>query len=67
MKVLAINENPRKDWNTAHALKIIGKIINHNGIDFEIIQVGDKTIRGCVACRTCAKTRTNNVRRNQIL
>jgi multimeric flavodoxin WrbA len=57
MKVVAINGSPRKDGNTAQALKIIGEKLNQNGIDFEIIHVGDKTIRGCLACGSCAKTK----------
>jgi multimeric flavodoxin WrbA len=57
MKAVAINGSPRKDGNTAHALKIIGKRLEEQGIEFEIIQVGDKTIRGCIGCGTCAKNK----------
>lgn len=57
MKVVAINGSPRKEGNTAHALKVLGEHIIKQGIEFEIIQVGDKTIRGCIACGTCAKAK----------
>jgi multimeric flavodoxin WrbA len=57
MKVVAINGSPRKDGNTAHALKIVGECLLKQGIELEIIQVGDKTIRGCIACGTCAKNK----------
>ena len=57
MKVIAINGSPKKEGNTAQALKIVGEKLNENGIDFEIIQVGDKFIRGCLACGTCGKNK----------
>lgn len=57
MKVVAINGSPRKEGNTAIALKTVGENLVSKGIEFEIIQVGEKTIRGCVACGTCGKNK----------
>ncbi len=57
MKVVAINGSPKKEGNTAHVLKALGEHFTKNEIEFEIIHVGDKTIRGCIACGTCAKTK----------
>ncbi len=55
MKVLMLNGSPRKDGNTALALKEMEKIFKEEGIETEVIQVGTKDIRGCIACGSCAK------------
>lgn len=56
MKVLMINGSPRVNGNTAAALKEMEKIFKEEGIETEIIHVGNKAIRGCIACLSC---RTN--------
>jgi len=56
MKVIAINGSPNKEGNTWHALKIIGNKLQEQGIEFEILHVGNKTISGCLACGKCRKT-----------
>ena len=56
MKVLMLNGSPRKDSNTELALKEMQKVFAQSGIDTEIIQVGNKDIRGCIACLSCRKT-----------
>lgn len=55
MKVVAFNGSPKKEGNTYHALQLVGEELQNNGIDFEIIHVGNKVIRGCIACGQCAK------------
>lgn len=57
MKVVAFNGSPKKNGNTACALKIIGEELINNGIDFEIVQVGDKNILGCIGCSQCIKNK----------
>ena len=55
MNVLMINGSPHKQGNTYIALQEMQKIFEQEGIDSEIIQVGNnKDIRVCVACRSCA-------------
>lgn len=56
MKVLMINGSPRTNGNTAAALKEMEQVFAENGIETEIVQIGKKDIRGCVACLSCAKT-----------
>ena len=56
MKVLMLNGSPRKDGNTEIALKEMAKIFQENAIEVEIVQVGDKDNRGCIACLSCKKT-----------
>ena len=54
MKVLMINGSPRVGGNTAIALKEMEQVFAKNGIEVEIMQIGNKAIRGCIACGTCA-------------
>ena len=53
MKVIAINGSPNKEGNTFHALKMVGVELVAGGIDFEILHIGNKMIRGCLACGKC--------------
>jgi multimeric flavodoxin WrbA len=53
MKVVAINGSPKKEGNTYHALRMVGSQLEENGIEFEIIHVGNKALRGCLACGMC--------------
>ena len=56
MKVLLINGSPNAKGCTYTALLEVTKILNEEGIDTEIIQVGQKDIRGCIGCRSCKTT-----------
>ena len=53
MKVILINGSPHTHGCTYTALAEAAKTLNENGIDTEIIQVGNKDVRGCIACGTC--------------
>ncbi len=55
MKVLLLNGSPRTDGCTARALKEVEETLNKEGIETETIQVGNKDIRGCIACGSCGK------------
>ena len=55
MKVIILNGSPRKDGNTTIALNEVAKTLNENGIETEEIRVGDKAVRGCMACGACGK------------
>ena len=57
MKVVAINGSPKKEGNTYHALRMVGTQLEEDGIDFEIIHIGNKAVRGCLACGNCAKNK----------
>lgn len=56
MKVLLVNGSPRVNGNTYTALKEMEQVFAQEGIETEIIQIGNKSIRGCIACGACAKT-----------
>jgi len=53
MKVLMINGSPRKDGNTALALKEIADTLKAEGVESEIYWIGVKPVRGCIACYQC--------------
>ncbi|MDE6034595.1 MAG: flavodoxin family protein [Ruminococcus sp.] len=55
MKVLLINGSPHAQGNTYIALAEMQKIFTENDIETEIIHVGNKDVRGCIACNTCAE------------
>jgi len=55
MKVLLINGSPKANGNTATALHEMEKVFNAQGVETEIIHVGNKPIRGCIACGGCRK------------
>lgn len=56
MKVLLINGSPHSSGSTYTALHEMEQIFHENGIETEMVQVGNREIRGCVACGTCSRT-----------
>ena len=57
MKVLMINGSPRPRGCTHTALQIAAEVLQKEGIETEEIQVGNKDIRGCIACLKCRQTK----------
>ena len=53
MKVLMLNGSPRAKGNTYTALHEMEKVFQQEGVETEIIHVGNKDIRGCIGCRKC--------------
>ena len=53
MKVLLINGSPDINGCIVRALHEVEKMLHENGIDTEMIHVGNKDIRGCIACHYC--------------
>lgn len=56
MKVLIINGSPRVNGNTSIAVDEVAKTFEAEGIETEIIQIGNKDVRGCIACGSCAES-----------
>lgn len=56
MKVLILDGSPRRNGCTARALEEIEKTLHEEGIETETVLVGNKDVRGCIACRSCAST-----------
>lgn len=55
-KVLLLNGSPRSNGCTAAALDEMIKVFREEGIETELVHVGNKDVRGCIACRSCYKT-----------
>lgn len=57
MKVVAFNGSPRNEGNTYQAIQLVAKELVDQGIEVEIVQVGDKPITGCRHCGACIRNR----------
>ncbi len=53
MKVLLINGSAHKEGNTFTALSEIARQLEKQGVEAEIVQLGNKPVRGCIACGLC--------------
>jgi len=53
MYALAVNGSPRKGGNTETLLKQVLEPLEKAGWETELVQVGAKKIRGCIACFKC--------------
>ena len=55
MKVLMINGSPNIKGNTYVALHEMEKVFAGEGIETEILHIGNRDIRGCISCGQCAR------------
>lgn len=55
-KVLMLNGSPRENGNITVAFSEMEKVFEELGVECEIIRIGKKDIRGCIACGTCGNT-----------
>jgi len=55
MKVLLVNGSPHKNGNTHIALSEIAKTLTEEGIESEIVWIGNKPLRGCIVCTECKR------------
>ena len=53
MKVLLINGSPRQKGNTSIALAEIANTLSQEGIETRTVWIGNKPVRGCIACNRC--------------
>lgn len=53
MKVVAFNGSPRKGGNTEMMIRKVFEVLEREGIECELVQVGGNLIRGCSACGKC--------------
>ena len=56
MKVIMVNGSPRTQGNTAAALEEMRKVFDAAGVETELVNIGLKPIRGCIACQKCSQT-----------
>lgn len=55
MKVLMLNGSPKANGNTYTALLEIGKQLNKENIEYEIVQIGGAPMRDCIGCGRCTE------------
>lgn len=55
MKVLLVNASPHAEGNTFIALNEMQQVFTSEGVESQILHIGNRDIRGCIACGTCAK------------
>ena len=55
-KVLVLNGSPKAGGCTATALNEVIVTLEKEGIETELIQVGKRNIRGCIACNSCGES-----------
>ena len=53
MKVLIINGSPRMNGNTTVAVDEMVKVFEAESVETEVVRIGNKDVRGCIACGTC--------------
>ena len=54
-KILLLNGSPHANGCTATALDEMIRIFHEEGVETELVQVGNKAIRGCISCHYCSK------------
>jgi multimeric flavodoxin WrbA len=59
MKAIAFNGSPRKGGNTEFLLKKVLEPISEAGIETELVQIGGKPVRGCMACYKCRENKNS--------
>lgn len=55
MKIILVNGSPNKEGCTYTALREVAKTLEHEGIETEIFQLGNKPVSGCIACHKCSE------------
>lgn len=55
LNVLIINGSPRVGGNTSIALREMENVFHENDVNVETVQIGNKDIRGCIACNSCSE------------
>ncbi|MDE6001865.1 MAG: flavodoxin family protein [Clostridia bacterium] len=54
MKALLFNGSPKINGCTFTALSEIASVLNTQGIETEILQIGNKPVQDCIGCNGCA-------------
>lgn len=53
MRVVAFNGSPRRNGNTSRLIRRVLDVLEGEGIETEVVQVGGEELRGCNGCRRC--------------
>lgn len=55
MKVLILNGSPHPRGVNYLAIEEMTTVFKEEGVDVEVVQVGNQAVRGCIACGGCSK------------
>ena len=55
MKVVLIIGSPRRNGNTARALREVSNTLEAEGLETETVWIGNRPVRGCIACGQCIR------------
>ncbi|MBO7681984.1 MAG: flavodoxin family protein [Clostridia bacterium] len=55
MKVLILNGSPRMNGNTTLAVDEMVKVFEKEGVETEVVRIGNQAVRGCIACGRCGE------------
>ena len=55
MKVLLLNGSPHEKGCTYRALTEVAGALTKEGIEAEIVHIGNQAVHGCIGCGKCAK------------
>ena len=61
MKVILLNGSPHEAGCTYTALMEVAKVLEKQGIETELFQLGKSPVAGCTACGACAKGKKSHV------
>jgi len=53
MKILIINGSPRLSGNSQLLIKEMTQVFDSLNVESQVVTVGNKDVRGCIACNTC--------------
>ncbi len=56
MKVLLVNGSLHEAGTTFAALRQVAETLEEAGVETEMLHLGTKPVRGCIACRKCRET-----------
>lgn len=57
MKVVAFNGSPRREGNTSILIRAVFEELNKEGIETELVHLGGRPVRGCMACYACVQNK----------
>ncbi len=52
-RVLLLNGSPHEKGCTARALEEVARTLREEGVETELLQIGNRPVRGCIGCRYC--------------
>ena len=53
LKVLLVNGSPHRSGNTFTALSEVARTLEEEGLEAEIVHVGNRPVQGCIGCYKC--------------